>query len=81
MNYTWILKFEFFVEAPRDRGFCSMLVPLYLRVINCRVVQPKRKAKFWDIGTIFQTVQAWVLKVGIESILVLGRLETQGFLL
>ena len=29
------------------------------------MVQPKHGTEFLDIGTVFQTVQGWVLKVGI----------------
>ena len=39
------------------------------------MVQPKHGTEFFDIGTIFQTVQDWVLMVGI---LVDFGLETAG---
>ena len=42
-----------------------ILVPLYIRAVNGRVVQPKHGTGFSDIGIIFRTVQDWVLKVGI----------------
>ena len=29
------------------------------------MVQPKHGTEFFDIGTLFRTVQDWVLKVGI----------------
>ena len=65
-SYTWVPKSEFFVEAPRGWGFFPILVPLFLRDVNGRVVQPKHETKFSNIGTVFQTIQDWVLKVGIR---------------
>ena len=31
------------------------------------MVQPKQGTKFLDIGTVFRTIQDWVLKVGIRA--------------
>ena len=31
------------------------------------MVQPKHGIEFSDIGTIFRTIQDWVLKVGIQA--------------
>ena len=31
------------------------------------MVQPKHRTKFSNIGTVFRTVQDWVLKVGIRA--------------
>ena len=45
-----------FLSKLQEVGFSLILVPLYLRAINGRVVQPKHVTKFLDIGTVFQTV-------------------------
>ena len=66
-SYAWVSKSKFFVEALRGRGFSPILVPLYLRAVNGRVVQPKHGIEFSDIGIVFWTVQDWVLKVSIQA--------------
>ena len=48
-------------------GFSPILVPLYLRAVNGRVVHPKHETEFSDIGTVFWTVQDWILKASLQA--------------
>ena len=41
----------------QEIGFSPTLVPLYLRVVNGCVVQPKHGTEFSDIGTVFRIFQ------------------------
>ena len=55
-----------------------ILVPFDFRAVNDCVVQPKHGTEFLDIGTIFRTVQNWVLKVGIQVGFVSGTTGNTG---
>ena len=60
-------EIQIFSLKLQEVGFSPTLVSLYLRVVNGRVVQPKHGIEFLNIGIVFQTVQDWVLKVGIQA--------------
>ena len=42
------------------------------------MVQPKHRTEFSDIGTVFRTVQDWVLKVRIQAGFGSGTAENAG---
>ena len=40
-SYAWVPKPDFFIEAPRGRGFLLHWFFFHLRVVNGRMVQPQ----------------------------------------